>query len=278
MKYYYYAIKDQQFGPISLDELKKKDFLTRETKIWHEGLYEWKYAKDIEELKEYFRSVPPPLSPGPQENYSTPPLLNPEPLKDYSTSSPFNNIHPISLTKKTINKPLFLTVILSCSLIGILIYFISIVAGSTPLLIVGISLLITANVFIMIFIYKKWNFIKKHSLTIPGQIVGFLFIPFFNFYWIFVVFIRFTKIYNKVLQSNRKHDSLLIPIGLSVALSVFMLCSGLFPLTGFLVILLSGYEWIFVLFGLIIFIVFIVLLSIYIYKVSDSINEISELE
>ena len=60
MKHYYYADKEQQFGPFTVDELKLKR-LKKSTLVWTEGMQDWASANEIEELKNILISEPPPL-------------------------------------------------------------------------------------------------------------------------------------------------------------------------------------------------------------------------
>lgn len=69
MKTFFLFIDDEQQGPFNLEELKSKK-ITRTTKVWFEGLDDWKNADEIEELKSLFISVPPPIKP-----FSTPPPI-----------------------------------------------------------------------------------------------------------------------------------------------------------------------------------------------------------
>ncbi|WP_264549918.1 DUF4339 domain-containing protein [Flavobacterium sp. N2820] len=69
MKTFFLFIDDEQQGPFNLEELKSKK-ITRTTKVWFEGLDDWKNADEIEELKSLFISVPPPIKP-----ISTPPPI-----------------------------------------------------------------------------------------------------------------------------------------------------------------------------------------------------------
>ncbi len=61
MRNYYANLGDIQEGPFSLDELKLKK-ITKETMVWYEGLEEWIAASNVEELKDLFKSTPPPIS------------------------------------------------------------------------------------------------------------------------------------------------------------------------------------------------------------------------
>ena len=69
MKTFFLFIDDEQQGPFNLEELKTKK-ITRTTKVWFEGLEDWKNADEIEELKSLFASVPPPI-----KSFPTPPPI-----------------------------------------------------------------------------------------------------------------------------------------------------------------------------------------------------------
>lgn len=57
---YFYSNGQEKEGPVTLEELKKKDIQPM-TLIWHEGLDYWKEARNIEELREIFELNPPTL-------------------------------------------------------------------------------------------------------------------------------------------------------------------------------------------------------------------------
>ena len=63
------------------------------------------------------------------------------------------------------------------------------------LLVLPVSILATA--FMMILLFKCWKALPEaHRKTTPGKAVGFLFIPFYNFYWVFVSFPALAKGYH----------------------------------------------------------------------------------
>lgn len=57
---FYVLDNNQQKGPFSENELKSI-LLTNETLVWCEGMENWDYAKNIEGLKIYINSTPPPI-------------------------------------------------------------------------------------------------------------------------------------------------------------------------------------------------------------------------
>ena len=67
----------------------------------------------------------------------------------------------------------------------------SLLVGLVPLLsLLAIPLAILATVFACILHFRVWSAVPASARsTTPGKAVGFLFIPFFNFYWYFPSFV-----------------------------------------------------------------------------------------
>lgn len=62
-EYSYYIIEDnEQFGPLTITELKDKK-ITETTYIWRKGFSDWTKASDIDELKNIITYKPPPFNP-----------------------------------------------------------------------------------------------------------------------------------------------------------------------------------------------------------------------
>jgi hypothetical protein len=61
MKQYYIYINDEQIGPLSFEDVSSKK-ISKETKVWFEGLDDWKNAGEIEELSSIIKSTPPPIN------------------------------------------------------------------------------------------------------------------------------------------------------------------------------------------------------------------------
>lgn len=59
MKEYYYLIGQTKMGPYTLDELLKQP-LTRDSKVWYDGLPDWMDAVDMPEFAGHFTNHPPP--------------------------------------------------------------------------------------------------------------------------------------------------------------------------------------------------------------------------
>jgi len=64
--------------------------------------------------------------------------------------------------------------------------------------------IIPAAVFWCIFIFKAWKAIQDdHTVATPGKALGFMFIPFFNLYWLFIAIGSWGKEYNGFARRNK---------------------------------------------------------------------------
>ena len=61
MKKYHYTDGITSFGPFTLEELSERN-ITKETKVWFQGLGEWKPAGEIPELAGILKLAPPPIT------------------------------------------------------------------------------------------------------------------------------------------------------------------------------------------------------------------------
>lgn len=63
----------------------------------------------------------------------------------------------------------------------------------------SLGMLVICTVFHCMFLYNLWKIIPPSlAPTTPGKAVGFLFIPFFNLYWVFIAYYQLAKKMNMV--------------------------------------------------------------------------------
>lgn len=68
---------------------------------------------------------------------------------------------------------------------------------------VGLLLMIVAGILGMICLYRAWCCVQPGGArSTPGKAVGFLFIPFFNIYWIFVAFYGWAQDWTRIQASH----------------------------------------------------------------------------
>ncbi len=95
------------------------------------------------------------------------------------------------------------------------------------IMLVGMASTIVAAVFGYILLYKAWQAIQDgQPRTTPGKAVGFLFIPFFNFYWMFMAYWGYAKDFNTYIASKGLSLAQL-PEKLYLAFPIVVLCSGI---------------------------------------------------
>lgn len=89
-----------------------------------------------------------------------------------------------------------------------------------------------------VFWYKAWARIQDGNVrTTPGKAIGFLFIPFFNLYWIFQAIWGFSKDYNLFIERHSL-SNIQLPEGLFLTLSILgLLC--LIPVVGLFISLIA---------------------------------------
>ena len=105
------------------------------------------------------------------------------------------------------------------------------------LLVIGIFMLIAAIVLQWILVYRCWDVIQDgEARTTPGKAIGFLFIPFFNFYWIFVAIHGLAKDMEEYCRRRSLPCS--VSPALALNLCVLTLCS-LVPYLGIITALIN---------------------------------------
>ena len=150
-----------------------------------------------------------------------------------------------------LSKGFYLGSILGGLLLFIILYFggiVSMIASEEPIpgiffVLLGFMAMIYAVVILSIFVYKMWKAIQDgHARTTPGKAVGFLFIPFFNYYWIFQAFWGFSVDYNAYIERHSIAVAKL-PVNLFLTYAILSVASavpyiGILPGIGAFIILI----------------------------------------
>ena len=90
----------------------------------------------------------------------------------------------------------------------------------------AIVLMVYAVVIALIMWYKAWKAIQDgQARTTPGKAIGFLFIPFFDLYWMFQAFWGFAKDYNSYISRHEISTSKL-PEALFLAYCIISILTG----------------------------------------------------
>jgi hypothetical protein len=143
--------------------------------------------------------------------------------------------------KGRVSKPFFLgsiglgiLLIAVCVLVA-LTKHVSTAAGAIALVVLVLALLVYLGAVWLILYYRMWAVIQDgHARTTPGKAVGLLFIPFFNYYWFFVVLPGFAKDYNRYVERHAL-DVPKLPPSLFSTYAILVLITAhamLWPLVG----------------------------------------------
>ncbi len=205
---WHYNSKGNQVGPISQEEmmnLVKTRVLSPYDMVWKEGMATWGRVADTE----LGVLVPPP-------DQRIPPPFSPQGALTLSSGSAADKIKKLNTY--------------------FMVFWICMAAG-LPLcvLIVGIFGVIAGAVFMYMLIYELWKLVPTDiARTTPGKAVGFCFIPFFNFYWIFVAFRGLGEDLNKTF--SQRGIQYQVNEGLGLAYCV-LVCACIIPYVGFLAVI-----------------------------------------
>jgi hypothetical protein len=154
---WYYSFANQQVGPVeeeAISALVADQKIDGSTLVWTQGMAAWQPASTTALVKYLPQAAITPV---------TYPTQTPAYVVSYKTPA---------MEIKELN--------------DLFMWFWICLAGS--LITFGLSA-IASMVLFYIILYRNWQLIQDgYARTTPGKAVGFLFIPFFNLYWIFEAF------------------------------------------------------------------------------------------
>lgn len=168
---WYYSFQNQQVGPVEEDAISAlvaEQKINGATLVWTQGMSAWQPASSTGLSKYLPQAVIAPVA------AQVPP---PSYVASYKTPA---------MEVKELN--------------DLFMWYWICLAGS--LVTFGLSA-IASMVLFYILLYRNWQLIQDgYARTTPGKAVGFLFIPFFNFYWIFEAFPGLVKDTNTYIQRH----------------------------------------------------------------------------
>jgi len=108
------------------------------------------------------------------------------------------------------------------------------IAGAGVLvLLLAVACFLASSIVLFVLYYKMWTAIQDGcARTTPGKAVGFMFIPFFNIYWMFQAIWGYSKDYNEFL---RRHAIAAKPLSEELFLAACIVpWLGIIPFVGWL--------------------------------------------
>lgn len=213
MLYFIIDENNQQAGPFPVDQLKSKN-ITETTKVWCQGMPDWFEAGRVEDLKGLF---------GTPDSSEIPPSL---PQKRIVYSDSYRSAYSQSFTTKPVYDKDFQ--ISDLDLQEIENYKKNQFVETFS---VGLGILLhvlTLGIFTTIYCglkHSKLPIIKSDDFD-SGTAIGYLFIPFYNFYWIFMFWRRLARRINFQFKLRGLNS----PVSLGLATTVCVL--ALIPYLG----------------------------------------------
>ncbi|WP_016924041.1 DUF4339 domain-containing protein [Prochlorothrix hollandica] len=184
---WYFVENETKQGPVDLEALQElvlNGRITPTTLVWQKGMTEWLPINQTEFKKFIDQYAPPPV---PISDFQTDssPTLNSFISEPSGQSDPKREINQLETWFKA--------------------YWICLAVGAPlTIIIIGIGGVIASLVFSYMMLFKFWKIIQNgQPRTTPGKAVGFLFIPFFNFYWCFVAYLGLAKDTNKYIRTRK---------------------------------------------------------------------------
>ena len=100
-------------------------------------------------------------------------------------------------------------------------------------LLLAIACFLASSIILFVLYYKMWAAIQDgYARTTPGKAIGFMFIPFFNIYWMFQAIWGYSKDYNEFL---RRHAIAAKPLSEGLFLAACIVpWLGIIPFVGWL--------------------------------------------
>lgn len=173
MDSFYIATNDQQSGPMSLEDIQakvKRGEYGREALYWKEGMDDW---KPLSELVDF--------------HYNPPPKPPPAPARGAFENKPHTTDSPETLWLQMLWMALIplLAIAFVCSVASEFMKMESV--GELIFLFVWLLIAAAGTLVSSLLHYKIWCSVDPDkAATTPGKAIGFIFIPFYNFYWAFI--------------------------------------------------------------------------------------------
>lgn len=226
MKSYHIIRNEEQTGPHTLEEITSKltaGELSRNDLCWTEGMAEW---APIREVLPIVNATPPPPPP-PKRSVSN------------STAQAARAIwaaaQVVCETKFNRQPIKWIPALVFFCLMALFMCFVDLSllenhpGDAEMFMLAGLPMTILGLIFQSLLHYKCWNSLPaEFRATTPGKAVGFMFIPFFNFYWAFISWPKLSE-----GLANWQSTTGIAPKntkGLGIAFAVLFVCHWIFEI------------------------------------------------
>jgi hypothetical protein len=180
---WYYSFNGQSTGPVQADVLLgllNSGTITAKTLVWTEGMSAW------QELGNTVLST------------SMPPSAQPVGVAYQPAGTP--GYFPVLQSTNFHYAPGSASALKNAYISWLVVYSVTLIASRLTGFLGKVNLVIIANyivsfvsfigaILLLIMLYRSWKVVQDgYASTTPRQAIGFLFVPLFNFYWLFKAF------------------------------------------------------------------------------------------
>jgi hypothetical protein len=225
---WYVLSEGQQLGPYTGEQLQQfaqEGRVAPETMVWAEGMADWQQASQVPGLlpQAPVAEAKPALAtsnwapPGARATATTSVAVSPyAPPGTSLGSAPVGGNYP-QFTVKPASFGLWMWSFIGtfiCLVLMVVFFVVGASSGSSSnggaagvlgaLLMYGLCLIcmVLSTIFFYMNLYRAWSCLAAGApRTSPGKAIGFLFIPFFNLYWLFVAIAGLPKDWNRIVAS-----------------------------------------------------------------------------
>lgn len=217
-------INGEQMGPYTgaqLVEYGQQGSITAETMVWTEGMPEWLSASQIPGLlPEAAAPAPVAAAVATTSNAWVPPgarraagaggavaVAGARPMGSGTAIATVGGEYPM-ISVKGANFGLWAGAFVGSIALFILSVVVAITGGEEQMMMAGIMYLgalaasLLSSILFLMYIYRAWFCLQPGGAqTTPGKAVGFMFIPVFVLYWVFVAINGLPKDWNRIVSS-----------------------------------------------------------------------------
>jgi hypothetical protein len=217
----YYVIKDgDQSGPYTIHEIMGKveaGEFSNDDLCWTKGMTDWEsIAIALDGSSASQSPPPPPIMANPRVNSTESSLHDKVAALLQSTQHSHRTISWITALVSFCLSTAFIVIVDFAIMDGEEV-------DAARIALVGLPIMILAVIFTSLLHYKCWNSLpQQFRTTTPGKAVGFMFIPFFNFYWAFISWPKLSE-----GLTNWQNNSGIKPThtrGLGISFAILFIC------------------------------------------------------
>lgn len=225
---WFYTANGQQYGPVdepTISALIADRSIDAQTLLWTEGMQGWRRADELTRWVDDIANAPP-----------APPRV--AEAHDAASATPL----PLA-PKASRTLWLWFTWLMACAFPLLVVggVFLGIAAAmarhggggaaivvATFFTMLPLAGLVAAVILGYVMLFRFWSAISgKWARTTPGKGVGFLFIPFFNLYWLFIAYVGLANDMNTYCRKQGVPAAGYVSSGLAISVCVLTLCTAI---------------------------------------------------